>query len=178
MLYIFQDWIANKANPKGRMIATFFRLASLVSEAPNAIKLIMFPYAVFYRVFVEWILGVEIPWKTKIGSGLIIYHGQGLVINDGVKIGCHCILRHNTTIGVGKTDASSADSPIIEDYVDVGANVVIIGKITIGKCSIIGAGSVVVKDVPPYSVVVGNPGKVIKTVREPLINENFQENDV
>lgn len=55
--------------------------------------------------------------------------------------------------------------PYIEDYVSVGANCVIIGGVRIGHHSIIGAGSVVVKDVPPYSIVGGNPAKVIKSIK-------------
>lgn len=72
-------------------------------------------------------------------------------------------MRQNTTIGA-KGFNGEDDSPTIEDDVTIGPNSCIIGNIKIGKGSIVGAGAVVVKDVPPYSVVVGNPAKVIKTL--------------
>ena len=74
------------------------------------------------------------------------------------------VLRQNTTIG-SKSFTDDTLAPIIEDRVEIGPNVCIIGEITIGHDSRIGAGAVVVKDVPPYSVVVGNPGKVMKMLQ-------------
>lgn len=112
---------------------------------------------------VEWILGVELPWKTTVGEGLTIYHGYALVVNDGTVIGENCILRHCVTIGNKQLqDGSFSRSPIIGDNVDIGANVCIIGPVTIGDNSKVGAGSVVTKDIPPNSVVVGNPARIIE----------------
>lgn len=70
-------------------------------------------------------------------------------------------IRCNTVIG---TNLKSNKAPIIGNNVQIGANSVIIGDITIGDNCVIGAGSVVCKDVPPYSVVVGNPAKIIKSL--------------
>lgn len=71
-------------------------------------------------------------------------------------------LRHNTTIGE-KTPNGGA--PVIGDCVDIGTGVIILGNIEIGKGSVIGAGAVVTKSIPPYSVVVGNPAKIIKQIK-------------
>lgn len=164
---IFQDWTANTGNPKGRLVLCLFRMASLCSQLPRAIRWIAYPYVLIYRILVEWILGIEIPWKTRIGTGLRVYHGQALVINDRAEIGRNCILRNSTTIGVAITDSTyGGEAPRIGDNVDVGAHVVIIGDITVGANSVIGAGAVVIRNVPPNSVVVGNPGRVIRTVEE------------
>ncbi|WP_417885234.1 serine O-acetyltransferase [Zunongwangia sp.] len=112
---------------------------------------------------IEWVLGVELPYKTKVGKGLIIYHGHSLVINDGAIIGDDCTLRHCTTIGnKEKSDGSFSSSPKIGNLVDIGSNVCIIGPIHVGNNVKIGAGSVVVKDIPDNCIVVGNPAKVIK----------------
>ena len=73
-------------------------------------------------------------------------------------------IRCNTVIG---NNVLTNQAPVIEDNVTIGANVCVIGNIIIGNNSIIGAGSVVVKDIPPYSVVVGNPGRVIKRIQNP-----------
>lgn len=162
--HIFQDWKANHRNPKGRIILLAFRLAQVIRKLPLPLLLIFFPYLIFYRVVVEWILSVELPWNLTVGEGLCINHGHALVVHDHTIIGNHCRLRHCTTIGVAHTniDYQNTGAPVIEDYVDIGSNVCIIGDIRIGHHAVIGAGSVVVKDVPAYAVVVGNPARVIR----------------
>ena len=162
-MHILCDWDRNRGNLKGKIILTNFRLAGLAKKNKILFFLLM-PHLIFYRLVIEWMLGVEIPWKTSIGSGLVIYHGTGLVINDGSIIGNNCTIRHCTTIGHKQlADFSYSKCPILGDNVDIGSNVCIIGPILIGDNVKIGAGSVVVKDVPSNSVVVGNPAKVIKT---------------
>jgi serine acetyltransferase len=153
-------------NPKPFVIVFAFRVTSFFAQNKyKLIKILGYPIRILYRLLIEWILGVEIPDTTKIGSGIMIHHGVGLVLNPEVIIGENVILRHNTTIGhITDNMGMSLGSPKIGNNVDIGANVVIIGDIIIGDNSIIGAGSVVVKNVPPNSVVVGNPGKVIKTI--------------
>lgn len=161
--FIFQDWQENKSNPKSRIVLCLFRLASYLRGCGTWVFILTLPYFIFYRIFVEWFLGVELPWKLKVGSGLRLYHGIALVVNDGAVIGKNVILRHSTTIGVKVIDSqSNSAAPIIGNDVDIGAHVVIIGPIKIGDGAIIGAGSVVVKDVPSNAVVVGNPAKVIR----------------
>ena len=74
-----------------------------------------------------------------------------------------CTLRQSTTIG-NKTlaDGSESGCPVLGDGVDVGANAVILGAIQIGEGAVIGAGSVVVKDVPAGAVMAGNPARVVR----------------
>ncbi|MEZ0541028.1 serine O-acetyltransferase [Fibrella arboris] len=162
--FIFQDWQQNGSNAKGRIVLTLYRLANLAT-INRLIFVLLVPYLVLYRLFIEWILGCEIPYKTSIGSGIIIYHGHSLVINDGTIIGNRCTIRHCTTIGSKKLlDSTYSKSPIIGDDVDIGSNVCIIGPITIGNNVTIGAGSVVIKDVPSNTVVAGNPAKIIRYI--------------
>jgi putative colanic acid biosynthesis acetyltransferase WcaB len=159
--YLIQDQKNNRGNLKGKIVLFMFRLAQLANRN-YALAVLMCLYLGFYHVFVEWFLGIELPRKTTIGKGLIIYHGQALVVNQGVKIGENCTLRNSTTIGhkILKDQTLSA-CPIIGDYVDIGANVCIIGPITIGNNVKIGAGCVVVKSIPDNCVVVGNPARII-----------------
>jgi putative colanic acid biosynthesis acetyltransferase WcaB len=125
-------------------------------------KVILFPYLTFYRYLVEWVWGIEIPRKTLIGRGLSLYHGQALVINQGVVIGDNCTLRNSVTIGHKKlSDGTFSRCPRIGNNVDIGANVVIIGDIEIGDNTVIGAGAVVTKSIPANSIAVGNPARVL-----------------
>jgi putative colanic acid biosynthesis acetyltransferase WcaB len=167
--YILQDWQINKDTSfKSRLTLLLFRLAQSLKKLPKFFMGISIFYRFFYQIVVEWILGIELPWDTQLGSNLKLQHGQGLVVNHETVIGANCILRNSTTIGNKKLqDGSYSASPIIGDNVDIGANVVIIGSITVGDNAVIGAGSVVVKDVPEGAVVAGNPARVIRTVNTP-----------
>ena len=164
MLYLLQDLKANKGNTKGQMVLFLFRLASLATRH-KLIFIAFIPYLLFYRFFVEWVLGIELPYKVQLGSSLKLFHGQSLVINKGTVIGSNCTIRHSTTIG-NKTNMDGTDSacPVIGSNVEIGAHVCIIGNITIGNNVKIGAGSVVVKNIPDNCIVVGNPAKIIKTI--------------
>lgn len=172
---LFQDWDANRANPKGRLIMVLFRLASALKHGPGFLLPLTVVYGIFYRVFVEWFLCVELPWKTQIGSGLRLDHGQGLVVNDHTVIGKNCHLRHAITIGnKQRADGSYTGSPVIGDCVDVGAQVVILGELNVGDHAVIGAGSVVTKDVPAGAVMVGNPARVLRVRDVPARGPDLQ----
>lgn len=163
LIKVFQDWTANKSNIKGKVILVLYRIAH-ITTSNVIIFIILLPYLVFYRLLVEWFLNCEIPYKTKIGKSLSLFHGHALVINDSAVIGNNCTIRHSTTIGNKKlSDGSYSKSPTIGNNVDIGSNVCVIGPITIGDNVIIGAGSVVVHSVPPNSVIAGNPARIIKT---------------
>lgn len=159
-MMILQDWNANKNNPKGRIILLLFRLCTLGSRN-KFLFIVLIPIIIFYRIFIEWTFGVEIPYKTKIGKGCMLYHGQSLVINDNANIGNNCTLRHSTTIGNKLlSNGSYSQSPVIGNNVDIGFNVCIIGPVIIGNNVKIGAGSVVLKNVPDNTIVAGNPAVI------------------
>lgn len=163
MMELNQDYKYN-AGLKERMVLIAFRVSNQIAVKKKSNPLIWIlglPVLVLYRICIEWMLGIEIPAKTKIGRGLGLRHGQGLVIHPEAIIGSYVTLRHCTTIGNKNGPDGPTKPPVIEDGVDIGCHVVIIGNINIGAGSCIGAGSVVIKDVPPGSVVVGNPAKPI-----------------
>jgi putative colanic acid biosynthesis acetyltransferase WcaB len=146
-----------------------FRIANFCSTR-KVYRYIGFPYLIFYKILVEWLFCIEIPWNVKIGKGLRIYHGQGLVLNNQAVIGNYCTLRHCTTIGNKVLpNGSISKSPVLGDYVDVGCNTCIIGDIQIGDHVTIGSGSVVTKSMPFNTVVAGNPATVIKTRMQAVV---------
>lgn len=101
--------------------------------------------------------GFDIPYNTSIGGGIIIRHFGLIIINFQTVIGENFTVVPGTVIGKSKGRV-----PFIGDNVSVGANCSIIGGIKIGDGATIGAGSVVVHDVAPGSVVAGNPAKELR----------------
>ncbi len=105
--------------------------------------------------------GIEIHPGATIGRRLFIDHGMGVVIGETAEIGDDVILYHGVTLG-GTSLQKGKRHPTIGDRVTVGAGAKILGNITVGSDSRIGANAVVVKSVPENSVVVGVPGQIVK----------------
>ncbi len=166
--YLFQDRQANRKNFKAQLVLFMFRLVQLINRS-MLLKVIFILYLLWYRYWVDWVWGIELPRKLTVGKGLSLYHGHALVVNQGVVIGNNCVLRNSTTIGHKKlADGSFSKCPVIGNNVDIGANVCIIGDITIGDNVIIGAGSVVTKSFPSDCVIVGNPAWILGKKNEDI----------
>ncbi len=105
--------------------------------------------------------GIEIHPGATICNSLFIDHGMGVVIGETTEIGCNVTLYHGVTLG-GVSMQKGKRHPTIQDNVVIGAGAKILGAITVGENSRIGANAVVVKDIPPDSVVVGVPGQIVK----------------
>jgi serine O-acetyltransferase len=104
--------------------------------------------------------GIEIHPGAKIGKGFFIDHGMGVVIGETAEIGDNCTLYHGVTLG-GTSWAKEKRHPTLGDNVVIGSGAKILGPFTVGKDSKVGSNSVVVKEVPENSTVVGIPGKVV-----------------
>jgi len=115
----------------------------------------------FIMAINQFITNIDIHPGATIGENVFIDHGIGVVIGETAIIGDNVTIYQGVTLG-GVSLNPGKRHPTIEEDVIIGAGAKILGDITIGKGSKIGANSVVVKDVPPYSTVVGIPGKVIK----------------
>ncbi len=162
---VFQDWTANPRNPKIQLTLLAFRCVQRIARAPLPLRLLGVPILVAYRIVFDWILGIELHWNLEIGPRLRIYHGTGLVVSPESRLGSDCILRHTTTLGLrGLAETGSSGAPVLGDRVEVGAHVVILGPVRVGDGAIIGAGSVVTKDVAAGSIVAGNPAREIGRV--------------
>jgi serine O-acetyltransferase len=105
--------------------------------------------------------GIEIHPAAAIGAGLFIDHGMGVVIGETAEIGDDVTLYQGVTLG-GTGFACGKRHPTVQDNVTIGSGAKLLGPITIGHGSKIGANTVVIHDVPPHSTVVGNPGHPVR----------------
>ena len=106
------------------------------------------------------VTGIEIHPGAKIGEGFFIDHGMGVVIGETAEIGDNCHLYQGVTLG-GTSTRREKRHPTLENNVEVGAGAKLIGAITIGENAQVGAGSVVVTNVPPNATIVGVPGHIV-----------------
>ena len=106
------------------------------------------------------ITGIEVHPGAKIGDGFFIDHGMGVVIGETAEIGDNCHLYQGVTLG-GTSTRREKRHPTLENNVEVGAGAKLIGAITIGENAQVGAGSVVVTNVPPNATIVGVPGHIV-----------------
>jgi serine O-acetyltransferase len=107
------------------------------------------------------ITGIEIHPAARIGRGLFIDHGAGVVIGETAAIGDNVTLYQGVTLG-GTGFQTGKRHPTVQDNVTIGSGAKLLGPITIGHGAKIGANSVVITDVPPNSTVVGNPGHPVR----------------
>jgi serine O-acetyltransferase len=107
------------------------------------------------------VTGIEIHPAARVGEGLFIDHGMGVVIGETAEIGDDVTLYQGVTLG-GTGFATGKRHPTVQDNVTIGSGAKLLGPITVGHGSKIGAGSVVIHDVPPNSTVVGNPGHPVR----------------
>jgi serine O-acetyltransferase len=107
------------------------------------------------------VTGIEIHPAARIGNGFFIDHGMGVVIGETAEIGNNVTLYQGVTLG-GTGFATGKRHPTLEDNVTIGSGAKLLGPITVGHGSKVGANSVVIHDVPPNSTVVGNPGHPVR----------------
>jgi len=140
----------------GLWAVAFHRIAHLLF----VLKIPFFPR--FLSQLSRFMTGIEIHPGARIGRGFFIDHGNGVVIGETAVIGDNVLIFHQVTLGNSNFTATGKRHPTIGNDVIIGAGAKILGPITVGSFSWVGAGTIVTKDVPSYSVVVGNPGQIIK----------------
>jgi serine O-acetyltransferase len=117
-------------------------------------------FALYLQSQSSRIFGVDIHPAARIGVGIMLDHGSGIVVGETASIGDNCSLLHSVTLG-GTGKEGGDRHPKIGESVMIGAGAKVLGNITVGKCSRIAAGSVVLADVPANTTVAGVPAKVI-----------------
>ena len=152
-------WFAYMFNP-GLKLTTALRRCQYYKQYRWTKPLYMFFRLRYHCLCMRY--GFEVPSSVIIGSGARIHHPNGILINSRVRIGTGIIIHGGVKIGQNRP----YETPTIGDNVNIGVNACIIGNVHVGDGAVIGAGAVVVKDVPPYTVVAGNPARVIKKADE------------
>ena len=142
------------------------RLCQAAARARGPLRALLFPLRMAHRIASSF-AAVDLPWECEIGAGLAITHGWGLVVSPGAKVGCNVTLFHGATLGrrdrIAQNGARITEHPVIEDEVWVGPHAIIVGGVTIGRGSRLAGGTFVTGNVPPHSVVVGNPSSVVRS---------------
>ena len=123
--------------------------------------------------FAKWLTGIEIHPAAKIAGGVFIDHGAGVVIGETAEIEEGVIIYQGVTLG-GTGKETGKRHPTVKKGAVISAGAKVLGGFTVGEYAKIGAGSIVLKEVPPYATVVGVPGRVVRINGE-KINDLEQE---
>jgi serine O-acetyltransferase len=153
------DW-SREAKPffawqPNRSLLASLRSHEKWSTSRTVPALLMRKIAIVRHRFWSAITGADIPLGTRIGGGLLLPHPNGVVIHPDAVVGPNCLIFQQVTLGVGKQGA-----PRISGHVDIGAGAKILGAVSVGEHSKIGANAVVLNDVPPFATAVGIPARI------------------
>ncbi len=158
--WVLQDWAVNRERPDAQLILAWLRLVQWAAEHWRPVRR---PFLAAHYFLSSFVLRCELPASAVIGPRLRLHHTSGIVLSPHTRLGADCELRHGVTVG-NTTDRGGRERGVatVGSSVDLGAGCVVIGPIHVGDHARIGALSVVTKDVEPWSVVVGNPARVVR----------------
>ena len=126
--------------------------------------------------FAKWLTGIEIHPAAKIAGGVFIDHGTGVVIGETAEIEEGVVIYQGVTLG-GTGKQTGKRHPTIKKGAMISAGAKVLGGFTVGEYAKIGAGAVVLKEVPPYATVVGVPGIVVRVNGEKVADLEQEKRD-
>ncbi|ANI90976.1 serine O-acetyltransferase EpsC [Dietzia timorensis] len=146
------------------------RLSHRMWQSGGALR----PAARILSQFGRFLTGIEIHPGASIGRRFFIDHGMGVVIGETAEIGDDCMLYHGVTLG-GVSLKQTKRHPTLGNRVTVGAGAKILGPVTVGEDSAVGANAVITKDMPARSIITGVPGKArpVKEAEPEELSETF-----
>lgn len=156
----------------------YLRKVSYYSTKKRSLAIICY---IYYRIMFNhyrFHYGFDISPTTRIGPGLYIGHFGGVVVSPDAILGSDINIAQGVTIGAASRGPRTG-APTLEDRVWVGANAIIVGKVTIGREALIAPGAYVNFDVPPQAVVLGNPGQIVShSGSRGYVNRTIDEMDM
>ena len=174
----FRDLVSGLLLVRTHRPVILMRLCQTASR--SWVGVFVIPFLHLFHKCACHLAGIDFSWKTKVGYGFAITHGWGIVINENASIGSNITVFHGVTIGQADKILPNGERktgyPVIEDDVWIGPNAIIVGEVTIGKGSRIGGGAFVTKDIPPHSLVIGNPAVVVKSAVPPDVFNRYSHN--
>ena len=162
----YEDYGPWYTNP-GFWIVAIFRFGMWSDSMPS--KFLRIPMWILYRIFMLPLRSYNVHlWAgrngPRIGAGLKLIHPTNIMIGSGVNIGEDCLIFHDVTLGTGQIPGT----PQIGNNVDIYPGARVLGGIRIGDRSMVGANCVVTRDVPPESIFMSAPGRVIPRTLSPV----------
>lgn len=154
-----------------RSLLASIRAYQRYTKSRNPFLIFLRKLAVLRHRFWSVVTGADIPLNCQIEGGLLLPHPNGVVIHPDARIGPNCLIFSGVVIGT----RSRRSEPLVEGYptigghVDVGANAIILGGVSIGEDALIGAGAVVLDDVPARRTAVGVPAAIVDWPTEEYI---------
>jgi len=140
-------------------------MCQAVAQSSQPARLPLPIFKMFHCVATQ-IAAVDFPWQTEVGAGLALTHGWGLLVNRGVKLGTNVTLFHGVTLGqrdqISNDGTRTSGYPVLEDEVWIGPHAIVVGAVTIGRGRRVAGGAFVRESIPPFSIVAGNPGRIVK----------------
>jgi putative colanic acid biosynthesis acetyltransferase WcaB len=155
------DSRANRHDLRVWLVVVLFRLTAHARGDGPRPRLAAIPLIVLYKLLVEWVMGIELPLRLRVGPGLRLFHAHGIVIHPEARLGANVVLKHGVTIGHRGDEDTEGPTPTIGDGTVFGPNSQVLGDVTVGAGARIGAGAVVLCDVPPGATAVGIPARVV-----------------
>lgn len=153
-------FISSYLSDPGFRFTYYLRKVAFYSKKKKSIAIFSYIYNRILLHHYRFRYGFDISPTTSIGPGLYIGHFGGVVISPYAVLGANINIAQGVTIGAASRGPRTG-APTLEDRVWVGANAIIVGKVTIGREALIAPGAYVNFDVPAQSVVLGNPGKIV-----------------
>jgi serine O-acetyltransferase len=153
-------WLKEYLRTPGFRYTFYLRKVAYYGARKRGLGLLPYLYNRLWLNHYRFRYGFEISPTTAIGPGFYLGHFGGVVISPSAVLGLNCNIAQGVTIGAASRGARKG-APVLGDRVWVGANAVIVGRVTIGEDALIGPGAYVNFDVPAMSIVIGNPGKIV-----------------